>query len=544
MKSSVRIWPQSKKIAEEMVIPLSLSFRPFDNSYEINAVPNQNVSICPKCKTCVTAMFRSSKNNKLECPFCNAQIAEASKEQLSFSDFCIEQVSKPMSFKICFVFDARCADEFIAISKLYISIGLRAVLPGTKFLFLCLYNSHVSFLKIRGGRCIFIDFPITANIFNLVSIDNFMNSSEDVETIIESIAEIKNLGEIVTASHFENMFIPMPPDIFINFVVFTPFNIDVNKIPNMSIDIISPTPFKTNPNINGTFFSQQSVEDLSLQVQALVQRLSPNNFALNVTLSVAVSPLIEVTPSYIQRPSIRSGFSQVFHVNLSKITSAINEIPIEIVTSYDVPISNKQAIHRVVVTSRKFQTSKNFYSILSSVDPVTACQGMQLTNDFVKNLFNFYMTKICLSIPGTVEPDPYFTLIPSLRWFMRFFIYQKKGFPPPFLNDRESDLTCFFPQITFWDDQNTLSEDSVCSVSFEQELIGEPLIVIVDSNYKIDIFTDEAIEPESELSKFVQRKVSNRFPVPRVATKPRSKLMSLIPPEEEWGDVVRTILSS
>jgi hypothetical protein len=462
---------------------------------------------------------------------------------LMFSDYHVEQVSKSLSFKICFVFDVRCANEFVEILKLYISIALRAIKPGTEFLFICLHNTHVSFLKIRGGRGIFIDYPNNSKIFELTAIEYLQNSSTDVESIIEFISDISNISGDFTDTHFENMFIPTPPNIFINFIVFTSSNISMNNTPNMSFDIVSPVSFKTHPNINGLFFSQKNVEDLNLQVQALVQRLTPDNFALNVEVNVITPPLIEVTPSSIQMPSVRSGHSQVFRVSLAKTISSIAEIPIEIVTTYDIPISDKQVIHRTVVTSRKYQTSKNFFAILSTVDPVVACQGMQLTKEFIINLINMYSSKVCQVIPGTSKTDPYFTLVPSLRWFLRFYLYKKKGAVTSFLIDEESEISCFFPQISFWDNQNTLSCNNICAVSFEEEMAGNPPIVIVDSNYKIDIFGVDEIEPDSEISKFIQMKVSNRFPVPRIAKKPRSKLLSLVPPEENYNEIIRNIPS-
>ena len=86
MESSLTILPQTKKLDDEIAIPIALSFRPFENAVEMNAIPNRNVSCCPKCESFITNVFFTSEN-KLECPFCNTQIPSAPEEQVLFSDY-------------------------------------------------------------------------------------------------------------------------------------------------------------------------------------------------------------------------------------------------------------------------------------------------------------------------------------------------------------------------------------------------------------------------------------------------------------------------
>ena len=542
MEASLQIWPQSKKVAEDIVIPISFTFRPFDNGSNLNSIPNSKLVRCYKCNALVTSIFSDAE--KIECPFCDTIISRASDGQVSFQDFQIDHSSKPLTFYICFVFDLRCSQEFVAITKIYLSIALRAILPETKFLFLCLHSDFVSFIKIRNGKPMIFDFPITAKIFELVSLDFFLNTHNDVENLIEYIQNLKNLQEATLLKEFQNMFIPIPNNIFINFIVFTPLEFHASHLKNMSFDVVSASPFKHNLDIDGVGFSQQSVEDLNLQVQALVQRLVPNQFALNMKLLVHAPPLIEVTPSSFQISAIRSGFSKVFHISLAKTASIYSEIPIEIIASFDLPINEKQVIHRTVVSSRKFKTSKNYFSILSTVNPVVVARSLTITKEFVKSIFELYTTKICANLPSFKGPDPYFTLLPNLRWLLRFLLFTKRQGYSTFFADFSSELALFYSQISFWESEDIMSENNVSAVPFVQELMGNPQIVVIDNSYKIDIFCDSLISPDSELSKFIKTKVSNRFPVPRVTTKPLSKLKTFLPPEEEWNEMISQILLS
>ncbi|EAX84152.1 hypothetical protein TVAG_439970 [Trichomonas vaginalis G3] len=348
---------------------------------------------------------------------------------------------------------------------------------------------------------------------------------------------MKNIENSENFVHFEEIFKPVPKDKFIHFIVFTNLCEKFSRSHNISFDLISPSKIKKSVHIDGLAISQLNVEDIGLQIQALVQRLEFNNFALNAHTHILTPPLIEVTPQSVKRSSLRKGTSFTFNISLSKTTTNFTEFPIQIICEYDVPIGWNRCIHKIYVSSRLFRSSSDFYSILSSARPEYTAYNF-LNQENLQKLFNLYNSKIVNSLPGENIIDPFFTLLPSMRWYIRFFLFGQKNRYHSAITSPNNLIAVHFPQISFWSDENTVSSEIVDSISFTEEIVGKPAIIVVDHDYKIEIYSNTTINPQSGVDNYIQEKIISRFPVPRLTISPMEKFGKFIIPEEKLAELV------
>lgn len=540
MKSSLEIWPSCKKISEELIVPVNISLSPHSLASSQNAISLNIKNRCPKCHACYTKNF-PVKDNKCTCIFCNTTIEVAETESFEYEEYSIQESTNSLNFYICFVADLRCPNEFIQIMVLYIKIALQALPSGTNFALMLLHDNFVSFIKVLHGKCYSFDFSFDSHFFELTKMESVLNSSYDIDPIINYLPSLKNIMKSEANTNFERIFKPMPSDSFIHFVVFTSFYQNFTTAENISFDLFSLIPMKGEPSINGLAFSQTSVEDVSLQIQNLVQRLQYFYFILNLNIQV-FSPLnIDVSPQTITRSSIRRGMTINLNVNFSKCAIPVSEIPIEIVCTYNNPISWNRSIKTTYVISKIFKTSSNFYSLLSSIDPALAIQN-GVTQEFVSNLYNIYSNKILNNLPGDANQDLFFNLLPNLRWIVRAFLVSRKNRFKSYIADDYGMLSSKIPQISFWSDQNTLIADKIECVPFVESIVGKPHLIVVDFDYKIEVFADEMINPQSEIDKFIQYRIIHRFPVPRVTNRELDQFKTVIPPYEEWIETLQQFI--
>lgn len=540
MNSSFEIWPSSKALADDISIPILIDFKPYDveDEFIIPVCPENRPSQC-SCGAYVTSIF-GANDKTVSCPFCGQINTNISTKQLSLSNFIInEYIQRDISYT-CMLIDLRCSLEFLKEIKYLSKIALRAILPGAPFLFAFLKQKVISIVKIIGGQPKYFSFPYNIPLNDTIDIDMLLSKERDVDFLIEIIDK-----ENADFAKKENNFVDIQTlfatktGTFFKFIVFSPNSLSqMNTQKYISYDWISPNKNIKSSYIDGILLITTDVEEIELQIQTLIQRIPSTAHAYNVSIQVLTPHQIEATPKKLFCPSTRNGTSLLITINLSRSFLTIPYIPIEIYASYTIIVNNKTTQARKLILSSIYQTSKDLIPILRTVNPVIVKHTLTNKTEekmFIQKLIDLYNMKVIPMLPGDKKFDIYFGLLPNLRWFMRFYFISSPQKIHNMVIEKNNEIVRYHHSISYWADSYQKIEDNIMVAETSEAIFKTPPIVIVDKCHVINIYCDEsAVTNDSPLSKEIDRRIQQRFPVPKLQFYPRERFLHMAEPEHDW----------
>ena len=544
--SSISVLPYNKSLADEIGIPFIIEYRPFekDNDDFYQSVIPLKLPKCAHCSAYITKTFSIDKDHKVQCPFCGKDFSFNSSININYQSFKMEKAFKNFGFYICFILDLDCTDNLLKISKQYISIALNALLPETKFIFAYIKQNNLHFLKLINGNPKIISFDNKLSIFNYIKIDFLINvvnieniqlldnlildKNKEFSSMVNNDSFFQSSGtDIHEINDFSKLFSNCPDNIFIKFVMFSPNSISKKCKLALSFDWISPhfnhDVFKS---LDGFYLCKDEIKNIEIQIQTMIQRYTTDSFAVNLSTQSFITKQFDISPSVFTIPSARDGTTISLNVSYPRILTMSKECQIQIVSSYVVVLPNSEAIQRTQVTSVVFNTSKDILPILRSIDPSIIwtyllpmkSSNTQIIKDFLRKLLDLYKTKVIDAMPASTKQfDPFFLLLPNLRWILKFFYSNIDQISSMHIIEKEMRFSKFCRNVSFWESQNEKIEESSLSYFDSDQLFNSPPIVVVDSCFAIDIYMDDQeIKEGSKLSQEIKKSIEKRFPIPLV----------------------------
>ena len=538
---SLDVWPGSYSLADEIQIPIKFDFRPFDTESKLGHATQSLVS-CTTCGAIATALFPHD-NGTMTCPFCQTSSPYERDHFSTISEFQRESECGQSHFFLCFLLDLTCAEELIDVSKIHFFSALKALLPGTAFTVALLEEDRVSFVKVFHNGTKFLTFSLNACLFKLIDVSFLMNSINNIEIIEEMINKFqtkKKRTEIHEIADFSKLFSNPSSNVFVKFLVFSPNFISSQTASRMSLDWFSPFPDKKRSMpIDGIFLSVNT-EDVELHLQALVQRYKTTDFAMNLSVRAFIAKPLEISPNTYTRVSVRDGASQALTVTVPKGYHRNEPVPVQIESRYVILGHGDTCIQRTVVISKSIPISKDVAPILRGVNPVVVKQSMDKDTEetFVRNLLGLYNSKIVEILPGRIDYDPFFRLMPHLQLFLRFFAAKDKVTNGNIILGNDLAIARYIPCVSFWETQDRKIEEAAPSPSWSTVLFQDMECIVSDCGDKIHIFMDTEIRPGSQLQKEIERRVQRRFPIVPVLKHQKMRIPLFLQNETEITELI------
>lgn len=551
---SISVWPSNKNLANEIGIPIIVDYRPFDENVHLMDL-SEKCSSFPKCSYCsayVTSLFVFSKDKISQCPYCgNDFILPKAISFLPYQNFKVEKKLDRFSFYLCFIIDLDCSPENLAKSKENFSIALKSLLPDTFFMVAFIKNGRFHFIMMFNNNPKIISFNSTSSLFNKIIIKSFLNNIKIIETINNyvmhnlTVSKNREIHEIVD---FSPLFENCPSDIFIKFVMFSPNHLSEKCGSLLSFDWVSPVTNSNFKKIDGFYLNSQEIPNVDFQIQSMVQRYRNSPFAINCSTQIFYSKQLEISPSSFQIKSVRCGSSFPFTISYSRHFLGLKEVHLQFVSKYVIispyeansKFDNKcgyncemKVVSRLQVNSYIFQTSKDILPILRTVNPVILKKSFTSQHKeiiFIKKLLELYKEKVTDALPGAPSNslnmfDRFFLILPNLQLLLSLHLTKNKLFNSAFIIEKENEYVQFCPSLSFWSGQDDKIEEVPISSIDSDEAFKYPPIVVVDSCTSIEIYMDENLKHNSNLSNEIKRKIQMRFPVPTVQRRSREALI-------------------
>jgi hypothetical protein len=432
--------------------------------------------------------------------------------------------------------DLRATPEALSLSKRLISLAIRAIPPDQTFFLATLESEFISFVTVFDTGPKIVSWPITTSIIDDIALPELACSSANADILVEIITEAVPVGDARDITQISLQTLLESADDFgvAHFVLFSSHAFQSHK--HIIITWVAPVPIVGRCPLDGFVLAPDLADDLDLQVQVLIQRLTTVAFALDLRIETIVPRYVQISPVSVAKHSAADGFSQRLIVALQRTLRPFLSIPIEISATFTtVNLSGKTVAQRVVF-SRVFPATREIIPILRSVSPIIALQSVPDFYALVARLLKFY-ERLLPMLPGNLSFDPFFLLLPNLQGFLGALL---SPYPPKLegFHTDEREVR-FAPMATVWGDQDAQGNARYCCLLTRRALAP---IVVVDSFDRIAIFADDfALIAGSALQADLERKVRRRFPVPRIRIFPRVKAEELLDENQAMGNRLRDL---
>ena len=535
MIPSVSIWPDNPSLAADSNIPFVIGLNCFDLDNQLSEIPYQKLGVCSKCNTPITKIF-DKEGKILVCPMCKNQFmnnTNNSLDQILYTSFYMKKsCGNDYHYYVIFLLDVRGTKEQFDASLRCAYTALKSLPKEKMFIFCILRKNSVSFLKALHGKVYFIDLLLKNNMFNHFSVDFILNDQKEWELIYKAAEssfdiETNPIQDPIDVHEFFNP----PKNCYIKIVIFS-FTTIITKVPtHISIDIINHS--KQKGTADG-FLLYDSNPDFDLQITTLIERIFLYPVYLDTRIDIFFLPTINVQPSMIKCKSVVPNKIFTTTINYPWFSFTLESFPLEIMARALV-FNNNEFYFINKIFSEVYPTTHNYFPFLRSVNPsiVAYCCSKTLQTN-VHNISEFYNSKVIQSLPGEVETDTFFELLPNLSWFLRY-IKNSSNWITNQIIEENMISALFFPSVSFWASSNEKIEENASEFLFGHLPEFEPIIVIDTAN-EINIFIDCEIENESLLSNEIQMRKKKRFPVPIIKIHKRSEAKSYFPIKWDWFD--------
>ncbi|OHT05576.1 hypothetical protein TRFO_26648 [Tritrichomonas foetus] len=549
VNSSMSIWPCNKSLADDIGVPIVLEYRPYDSDNMFSDLLTTNLPKCSYCSAFITSAFSIDRDKHVQCPFCGNDFQLPNSYDITYHNFKIDQKIDDFSLYLCFVIDLDCSEEYSQVLKVYFSVALKALLPDMEFMVAFIRKNRFHFVKLFNDIPKIFSFDPSISLFETLEINSLLNNVKNI-SLIEDLffcdlhPNSQNNSQLHEIIDFSNLFSSCPDNTFIKFIMFSPNHVSNKCASLLSFDWISPIEKNNCQNIDGFYLNPKDIDNIEIQIQTMIQRYKTSTYAVNVSTQSFIPKQFEISPMVCTKPSYRNGSSIIFTISFPRLFSTFKEIHIQFVSNYIFILPDGIAKRRTQVNSLKFFTSKDILPILRTVDTSVVWRNLNSRNEekeFIKKLLEIYKSKIIDGMPGTTKQfDPFFTLLPNLQWFLKFYLTNTKPINSKFVIENERKMVRFCQCVSFWENQENKIEEMSISYADSNKLLKSPPIVIVDNCTIIDLFMDDQIIKNSRLDREIERRILRRFPVPTVRIMPRETLFLRWPYKDNYDHIRET----
>ena len=538
---SLNVWPASYSLADEIQIPIKFDFRPFDTESNLVMARDSPIS-CSVCGAIATALF-PQLDGIMTCPFCQTSGTYVRDESCALLKFQRETESGQAKLFLCFLVDLNCSEDMVDVSKIYLFVALKALLPGTLFIVGLLEGDRVSFVKVFNNGAKFLTFSVKSSLFDVIDVEFLVNSVNNIEIIEQMISKFhtaRKFAEIDDIVDFSPLFSNAKHNTFVKFIVFSPHSIDPGVARKMSLDWFSPFPNKTKSMpIDGIFLTVNS-EDVELHLQTLVQRYKTTDFAMDLSVQAFIAKPLEITPNSYTLESTRDGASQTLTVTIPRSYHRADPVPVQLEARYVVLSRGEKCIHRTTVISKRIPVSRDIAPVLQGINPVIVKESLTKDKEepFLRRLLGLYNSRIVETLPGSAEYDPFFRMMPHLQLFLRFFAAPQRVTSSNLILGRDHAIARFIPCVSFWETQDEKIEEAAPAPAWSISLYPSVECIVADCGDKIHLFMDGDVRVGSQLHRDLERRIQRRFPIVPIQKHEKMRASFFIQSEREVTEII------
>lgn len=561
---SISVWPSNKTLANEIGIPAIIEYSPYQEVRNVD-LGTVNLPKCSYCSAYVNSTFFVSKTKSSQCPYCGNDFVPIKNCVSSpYANFKVDTKIDHFLFYLCFIIDLDCSNDNLALSKEYFFQATQSITPGTKFFLAFIKNNIFHFVVMLYNNPKIISLNLENSLFDRIHIQSLTNNVNDLPYLndfIKSNFKASSITDIHEIVDFSSLFSKCPGNAFIKFIMFSSNYVSNRCSSLLSFDWISPLINDRVKNIDGFYLNPIDVDNMNLQIKAMVSRYTSSPICANVSIQVFAAKQLDISPSIIlTKPAIYEESSFLFTFSFPRQFS-MKEFPIQFVSKYIIiyPNDNDQssdkndnsyhftlkAVQRLQVHSFVFPASKDVLPILRTVNPVVLKRSFSSKieeKEFIQKMIFLYKEKVLSLFNNastiTQSNDQFFFVMPNLQFLLKFYFTQPTFVNNTFIVEHDMEFVRFCPAISFWASEDDKIADMAFSFADEDELLNSPPIIVVDSYTTIEVYMDKPIIKEmSQLERELNRKVTKRFPVPIITRKPRNAIY-LIRPREDFSNQI------
>ncbi|KAH0785851.1 hypothetical protein GPJ56_010251 [Histomonas meleagridis] len=543
--SSLKIWPNSKGLAEELGIEIILQIRPLSEKQQ-QQHPDENPKQCANCGAYFTSVFLQTSNP--QCPFCGTVVKTGISTDYLIDNFYIDKpLPETTKLFVGFVFDMDAIANTQERLKEYFSVALNSISQNERFFCAVIFPRYISFLRVINGSVKGINFSFSLPL-KTISIDFsfLLNEAYDVPVILKHVQSLQSYSNQALHSIPNLSFLFNSDSSFFKVLMFSSNSQQQGDITaNVSVDWITCTKSSSHDGLSINVLDSHISNNASLQVTTLVRSYFDSNVIFKLHTRIFIGNQLDVNPSNFHKVSVPNGYSRLIRVSMPRVSFNTNGVPIQVVSNF-ILFETQHTPHQMrTVTSKVFPTSHDYLPILGSLSPGIlnlGIEGIREKSNLIPQLLRIYNNKILPIMAGKRDDDIFFSLIPPLQMLLKFSVSAAVPMQEEFIVDKGKDYLRYTTGVSFWASQNFLIEELALWPYEVNVALNKPPIVVADSFYEIKVYANENIDDESKLGKELRKRKLHRFPVPKVYVVNREKFELEWPKQENECKTIELML--